>query len=90
MGTESKSLTIVNKLGLHARAAALLVKEASRFKSEITVWRGKKKANGKSIMGLLVLAAAFGSTIRIEASGADASQAIESLAALVGRGFDEN
>ncbi len=80
---------IVNKLGLHARAAALFVKTASRFQSEIFVAKGQNRVNGKSIMGILMLAAAQGSRIIIEAEGPDAPQALEKLGRLVNQGFHE-
>jgi phosphocarrier protein HPr len=82
-------LRIRNKLGLHARAAVKFVQLAAQFQSEITVERNGQEANGKSIMGLLTLVAAWGVDIEIAAVGPDAAAAIEALAALVGRGFDE-
>ncbi len=85
----SQSFKIINKLGLHARAAALFVKLASRFESEITIIKGKNRVNGKSIMGILMLAAAQGSKITLEAVGPDAKQALEKLGQLVNDGFNE-
>lgn len=84
-----KSFHIVNQLGLHARAAALFVKAATRFQSEIHVSMGKKKVNGKSIMGLLVLAAGKGSAIKVEADGSDATEAVTKLGQLIEKGFYE-
>ena len=81
--------TIVNPLGLHARAAARFVHAASAFRSRIRVARGSREMDGKSIMGLLLLSAAQGSTITITADGADESDAMAALCALVERGFDE-
>jgi phosphocarrier protein len=83
------TITITNPLGLHARAAAKFVHTAGRFVSRIRVSRGGREMDGKSIMGLLLLAAAHGSAIRISADGPDESEAIAALCALVERGFDE-
>ena len=87
--TVTKSIKIVNKLGLHARAAALFVKTANRFRADIFVTKGKNRINGKSIMGLLMLAAPCGSRIIVEAQGPDASEALEKLSTLIARGFNE-
>lgn len=83
------TVEILNPLGLHARAAAKFVHAAGRFVAHIRVARGEREVNGKSIMGLLLLAAACGSSIRITADGPDEADAIQSLCALVERGFDE-
>ncbi|HET7698460.1 MAG TPA: HPr family phosphocarrier protein [Vicinamibacterales bacterium] len=80
---------ILNPLGLHARAAAKFVHTAGAFASHIRVARGEREVDGKSIMGLLLLAAAHGSAIRITADGPDEAQAIGALCALIERGFDE-
>ena len=85
----SCEVTIVNPLGLHARAAAKFVHTASGFGARIRVARGEREMDGKSIMGLLLLAAAQGSVITISANGADEEQALAALCALVLRGFDE-
>ena len=85
----TKELTIANKLGIHARPAAVFVKTANRFASEILVEKDGEKINGKSIMGLMMLAAGPGSRLIIHAHGADASQALAELEALVKRKFDE-
>ena len=90
MEQASKTFKIVNKLGLHARASALFVKMASKFKSDIFVSKGKKKINGKSIMGLLMLAGSPGSRITIEAIGIDAREALSQLGELVSKGFHED
>jgi len=82
-------MTIVNGLGLHARAAAKFVKLAGTFASQIRVTRGQRTVDGKSILGLLLLAAARGSAIDIAADGPDEAQALDALGALVGRGFEE-
>lgn len=75
---------------MHARAAALFVKAANRFESEIFVTKGKSRVNGKSIMGLLMLAAEKGSHIKIEVDGGDAKTALACLEKLVAKGFYEN
>ena len=80
---------ILNKLGLHARPAALFVKTSNRFESEIMVEKDGEQVNGKSIMGLMMLAAGFGSKIRIIATGSDAKEAIAEIEKLIARKFDE-
>ena len=84
-----KTLTIVNKLGLHARAAAKLVQLASSFESEIQVKRQKREVNGKSIMGVMLLAASKGTEIELTVSGADETVALEQLVALIENRFGE-
>ena len=86
---ESCTLSILNALGLHARAAAKFVHTAGGFAAHIRVARGEREVDGKSIMGLLLLAAAQGSDIRITADGPDEGAAVAALCALVERGFDE-
>jgi phosphocarrier protein HPr len=85
----TKELTVVNKLGIHARPAALFVKTANRFACDIFVEKDGEKINGKSIMGLMMLAAGPGSKLTIHANGADAPAAIAEIEALVKRKFDE-
>ena len=85
----TKELTIANKLGIHARPAAMFVKIANRFASEIFVEKDGEKINGKSIMGLMMLAAGPGSKLTLHAKGAEAQSAIVELEALVKRKFDE-
>ena len=85
----SRQVTVVNALGLHARAAARFVKVASRFRSQIRVTRGQHTMDGKSILGLLLLAAARGCELTIAADGPDEADAVEALGALVARGFEE-
>ncbi len=85
----SKELTVVNKLGMHARPAAMFVKTANRFTSDIFVEKDGEKINGKSIMGLMMLAAGPGSKLMLHVCGTDAAQAIAELEALVNRKFDE-
>jgi phosphocarrier protein HPr len=80
---------ILNALGMHARAAAKFVHTAGGFAARIRVGRGDREVDGKSIMGLLLLAAAQGTSIRITADGEDEVQAIDALCALIERGFDE-
>ena len=84
-----RDLTIVNKLGLHARAAGALVKLASTFGSEITVEKGGVKVNAKSIMGLLMLAASMGSSVRLTAQGDDEQEAADAVEGLVTGKFNE-
>ena len=85
-----KELTIVNRLGLHARPAAMFVRIASRHRSEIWVSKEGEEVNGKSIMGLMMLAAGQGSTLRIRCDGPDADKALEELEALIKAGFNED
>ena len=85
-----RTLTIVNKLGLHARAAAKFVTCASKFGAEITIRRGEREVNGKSIMGVMMLAAAQGSEIEIAAIGDDAEQALSALQELIADRFGED
>jgi phosphocarrier protein HPr len=85
----TRAVEIVNLLGLHARAAARFVHTASAFTARIRVARGGREMDGKSIMGLLLLAAGQGSTIVISAEGSDEQPALAALCALVERGFDE-
>lgn len=85
----AREVTIVNTLGLHARAAARFVHTASRYSSQIRVTRGGRTMDGKSILGLLLLAAGKGTTIEITAEGPDEEQAIDALAGLAARGFEE-
>lgn len=83
------AFTIQNTLGLHARAAALFVKVANRYRSDITVRRDAACVNGKSIMGVLMLAAANGTKIEITAVGPDAAEAVRELGKLIGERFGE-
>jgi phosphocarrier protein len=85
-----RDVEIVNRAGMHARPAAEFVKLAGSFASWITVEKDGLEVNGKSIMGVLMLAAEQGSTVRVTAHGEDAPDAVEALAELVGRGFEEN
>jgi phosphocarrier protein HPr len=82
-------VTIQNKLGMHARSAAMFVERANRFQSEITVKRDVAEVNGKSIMGIMMLAAAKGTELMIQASGPDETAALESLVQLVNEKFGE-
>jgi phosphocarrier protein HPr len=86
----TRELTIINKLGIHARPAALFVKTANRFACEIFVEKDGEKINGKSIMGLMMLAAGPGSKLTLHVRGADAHNAIAEIEALVKRKFDED
>ena len=85
----TKELTVLNRLGIHARPAALFVKTANRFDCEIFVEKDGETVNGKSIMGLMMLAAGPGSKIRVQADGADAAKAVHEIEALLKRKFDE-
>ena len=87
--THSKTLTIENKLGLHARAAAKFVKTVMQHDTELTVQRGSLKANGRSILGLMMLAATKGSQITLHAKGADANKVIDALTELIQQKFGE-
>jgi phosphocarrier protein len=80
---------IRNKLGLHARAAALLVREASTFAAEVFIRKDDLRVNGKSIMGILLLAASHGTVITIEVDGPDEEEAMASLGRLINNGFGE-
>ena len=88
-GFLTKELTIINKSGIHARPAAMFVKIANRFGSDIFVEKDGEKINGKSIMGLMMLAAGPGSKVTLHVKGIDAAAAILELEALVQRKFDE-
>ncbi|MBW2689023.1 MAG: HPr family phosphocarrier protein [Deltaproteobacteria bacterium] len=90
MTTESSEFEIVNRLGLHARAAAQLVQTANRFLSDVTVEKDGNEVNGKSIMGLLMLAAPQGSLITVTVSGEDAVDAMKVLRILIDDGFGED
>jgi phosphocarrier protein HPr len=85
----NQTTTIVNKLGLHARAAAKFVNQASLFESEINVKRNDRDVNGKSIMGVMMLAAAKGSEIELIIDGVDEKQAMQSLLELIANRFGE-
>ncbi len=86
----TETVTIVNQLGLHARAAARFVQLAGRFRSKVRVTRDGRQVDGKSIMGILLLAAAKGAVVTISADGIDEADALQSLAALVRTGFGED
>jgi len=85
----TKEILICNKLGLHARAAAKLVTLSSQFKADLFIHYQDKKVNGKSIMGVMMLAASKGTTLRLCAEGEDEQQAIDAIEKLVKRRFDE-
>lgn len=84
-----RTVTIVNRQGLHARPAAEIVKLTSKFESEVTLVRDDLEVNGKSIMGVMMLAAEQGASLRLRADGPDAEQALEALAALIANKFGE-
>jgi len=87
---QDRTVTIINKLGLHARAAAKFVTLASSFASSIKVARNGQEVNGKSIMGVMMLAASKGTDITLIADGEDESDAIEKLSTLIAQRFGEN
>ena len=84
-----RELEIKNKLGLHARAAAKLVHVAARFKSDIKIRKGDEEVDGKSILGILLLAAGRGSTITLRADGPDEREALDAIEKLIDAKFDE-
>ena len=86
----SQAVTVVNQLGMHARAAAKFVHLATRYEAQVKVARDYREMDGKSIMGILLLAAACGSTITISAEGSDERDAVSALVALVASGFGED
>jgi phosphocarrier protein HPr len=87
---EKRCFTIKNRLGLHARAAALLVQTANAYRAEITVSKDGEEVSGKSIMGILMLAAPQGAQIEIVACGDDAEQALNAIGKLIDDGFGED
>jgi phosphocarrier protein len=89
MSRQARTFVIVNTLGLHARAAAQLVQTANRFQAEVLVEKDGQEVNGKSIMGVLTLAAAKGSEINVTVEGDDAEKALEALAKVIEAGFGE-
>jgi phosphotransferase system HPr (HPr) family protein len=89
MPVVENTVVITNTVGLHARPAALLVQEASRFQARIQVRHGEKSANARSLVGVLKLGASMGTTLIFQAEGEDASEAVQALVALVERKFDE-
>ena len=86
----SRNVEIINKLGMHARAAAKFVKLASSFKSDIDIEKDSRRVNAKSIMGVMMLAASKGSTVTIHAKGSDAKNSIDALEELINDRFDED
>ena len=86
----AKELTIINRLGLHARPSAMFVKTASRFKCEVWVEKDGERVNGKSIMGLMMLAAGQGSKLLISCEGPDGEKALAEIEEIIRRKFDED
>lgn len=84
-----RNIEIKNKLGLHARAAAKLVHTAARFKCDIKIRKGDEEVDGKSILGILLLAAGRGSVITVRANGDDENDAMDAIQELIDRKFDE-
>jgi len=89
MDMDVQTFTIKNRLGLHARAAALLVKTANKFASEVTIEKDGLEVNGKSIMGILMLAASKGTKITLKVEGRDSVQALQTLGRLIENKFGE-
>jgi len=89
MDMDVQAFTIKNRLGLHARAAALLVKTANKFDSEVTIEKDGLEVNGKSIMGILMLAASKGTKITLKVEGRDSVQALQTLGRLIENKFGE-
>lgn len=87
--TLTKELLVQNKMGIHARPAAMIVRVTNKFKAEVHVEKDDEQVNGKSIMGLMMLAAAKGSTVKFVATGPDAQQMLTDLEALFAKKFDE-
>jgi phosphocarrier protein len=85
-----REVSIANKNGLHARPAAEIVKTAAKFKADITLVRDDLEVNGKSIMGVMMLAAEYGSTLKLRADGPDAEQAVSAIATLIENKFGES
>jgi len=85
----SQQITIINKLGLHARAASKLVNQANQFESEIYIDRDGNRVNAKSIMGVMMLAASKGTEILLEAEGEDENACLDALVELINNRFDE-
>src|SRR4051794_29003404 len=85
-----KDIPVINRLGLHARPAAMFVRIASRFRSEVWVSKEGEEVNGKSIMGLMMLAAGKGSTLHLRCEGPDAGKALEELEGLINCRFNED
>ncbi len=84
-----QTVTVSNKLGLHARAAAKLVHTAGRYDATVEIVHGERQVNAKSILGVMMLAAGKGSVLKLRATGSDADKAIDALLALFARKFDE-
>ncbi|HVD06383.1 MAG TPA: HPr family phosphocarrier protein [Gemmatimonadaceae bacterium] len=89
MSTAERAVQIANKNGLHARPAAEIVKTAAKFKSDVTIVRDELEVNGKSIMGVMMLAAEFGSTVTLRAAGDDAEAAVDAIATCIANKFGE-
>ena len=86
---QERSITVSNKLGLHARASAKLVQQVQGFRSQVWLVHGTREVNAKSIMGVMMLAAGIGTTLTIRADGPDESEALRAVAELFERKFDE-
>jgi phosphocarrier protein len=89
-GTHVKELLVQNKMGIHARPAAMIVRVTNKYKAEVFVEKDEEQVNGKSIMGLMMLAAGHGSIIAVTAEGPDSEAAIEAVGDLIARKFEED
>ena len=87
---QTRECTIINKLGLHARASAKLTQLAGKYQADVALIRNGRRVNAKSIMGVMMLAAGKGSTVTVETNGADETEAADALVALIAARFDEN
>lgn len=85
----TREVTIINKLGLHARPSAMLVTTTSRFKSEVVLIKGDTEVNGKSIMGVMMLAAEKGSQVKVQCDGPDEEAAMQAIVEVIESGFGE-
>jgi phosphotransferase system HPr (HPr) family protein len=87
---EAQKVTVINKLGMHARPAQIFAKEASQFSSKVTITKGERKASGKSVINIIALGLVHGTEITISAEGEDEKEAVKALAGLVNSKFGED
>lgn len=86
---EAQKVTVINKLGMHARPAQIFAKEASKFTSKVTLLKGERKASGKSVINIIALGLVQGTEITVSAEGEDEKEAVSTLVALINSKFDE-
>lgn len=86
---EAQKVTVINKLGMHARPAQIFAKEASKFSSKVTITKGERKASGKSVINIIALGLVHGTEITVSAEGDDEKDAVKTLVALINSKFDE-